>query len=151
MGTEGTDMARIHKSIEIHAPIKNVFDYIDDPAKDPEWMTSMIEVKDITGTGIGKRFKWTYKMGGMKFNGESTFKEEIPEKKITVESRGGVESTWSFNFESHQDATVLDLDIDYKIPVPVLGNFAERLLQKRNEREAEMSLLNIKDNLESKA
>jgi uncharacterized membrane protein len=144
-------MVRIHKSVEIYAPVKRVFEYIDDPEKDPEWMTSMTEVKDVTGTGAGKHFKWTYRMAGITLNGESTFKEEIPEKKIVVETKGGVESTWTFKFEPHKDATVLDLDIDYTIPVPVLGNLAEMLIHNRNEREAEVCLLNIRDKMERSA
>ncbi len=143
-------MTKIHRSIEINAPIKEVYAYIDDPTKDPEWITSMIDVKDVTGTGVGKHFKWTYKMAGIKLNGESTFKEDIPEKQIVVESKGGVESTWAFNLEHRNNVTVLNLDIDYKIPVPVLGKLAEKVLMKRNERETEMGLTNIKEKLESK-
>ena len=141
---EGIIITRIHRSIEIKAPIKEVYAYIDDPVKDTEWMTSMMEVKDVSGAGVGKQFKWTYKMAGIKLNKESTFKEDIPEKQIVVETKGCIESTWAFNFEPRKDVTVLNLDIDYKIPVPVLGNLAEKVLLKRNEREAEMSLMNIK-------
>jgi uncharacterized membrane protein len=89
-------------------------------------------------------------MAGIKLNGESTFKEDIPEKQIVVESKGGVESTWVFNLEHRNNVTVLNLDIDYKIPVPVLGKLAEKVLMKRNERETEMGLANIKEKLENK-
>jgi hypothetical protein len=40
------------------------------------------------------------------------------------------------------------MDIDYTIPVPVLGKLAENLVFKRNQREAAMSLENIKERLE---
>lgn len=143
-------MASIHKSIEIKAPIKGVYTYIDDPTKDPEWMTSMIEVKNVTGSGVGRHFDWTYKMAGLRLKGETTCTEDVPEKHIVVETKGGVESTWTFNLEPRRDVTVLNLDIDYKIPVPVLGNLVEKVLLKRNERETEMNLMNIKEKLESK-
>jgi len=52
------------------------------------------------------------------------------------------------NFEPHENATILALDIDYKIPVPVLGKIAEKMLLKRNEREADTNLLNLKGKLE---
>jgi uncharacterized membrane protein len=143
-------MTRIHKSIEIKAPIKEVYAYIDDPEKDPEWMVGMIEVRNLTGSGVGRHFDWTYKMAGLRLKGESTFKEDVPEKRLVGETKGGVESTWTFDLEPRKDVTVLNLDIDYKIPVPVLGNLAEKVLLKRNERETEMSLMNIKERLESK-
>jgi uncharacterized membrane protein len=142
-------MAKIHRSIEIKAPVKDVYTYIDDPEKDLEWMTNMIEVKNVTGSGVGRHFDWTYKLIGIPFKGETTCTEDVPEKRIVVETKGGIESTWTFKLEPRKDITVLDLDIDYKIPVPVLGKLAEKVLLKRNERETEMSLTNIKEKLEA--
>ncbi len=37
---------------------------------------------------------------------------------------------------------------DYTIPVPVLGKLAEQLVLKRNQREADLSMQNIKERLE---
>lgn len=142
-------MPRIHKSVEIKAPVKEVYDYLMDPEKELEWLTSIMEVKDVTGAGVGKHFKWTYKMAGFRLNGESTFTEDVPEKKIKVESKGGVESTWNWKLDQRKDITVLDLDLDYRIPVPVLGKLAENVLLKRNEHEADLALTNIKERLES--
>jgi uncharacterized membrane protein len=144
-------MARFHKSIEIKAPVSNVYSFIEDPKNGPEVMTNMIEVNDITGSGKGSHYKWTWNMAGIKFKGENTNIEDVPNKRIVISSKGGIESTWTYNFESRGDATILDLDIEYKIPVPVLGKMAENLLLRRNEREAEANLMNLKDRLESKA
>jgi uncharacterized membrane protein len=145
---EGRIMPKIHKQIDIKAPAKKVFAYIEDPENDPEWMASMMEVKDVTGSGVGKRFNWTYKMAGVRLHGETKFTEEIPDKRLVVETKGGVESTWTFSLEPREDVTILDLDIDYTIPVPVLGKLAEKVLTKRNEREADMNLTNLKERLE---
>jgi hypothetical protein len=38
--------------------------------------------------------------------------------------------------------------LDYTIPVPVLGKLAEQLVLKRNQREADLSMENIKERLE---
>jgi uncharacterized membrane protein len=90
-------------------------------------------------------------MAGIRLKGESTVTEDVPEKHIVVESKGGAESTFTFNFEKRkEDVTVLDLDIDYKVPVPVLGKLAEKVLLKRNEREADMNLMNLKEKLEAR-
>ena len=143
-------MARFHKSIEIKAPVDKVFSYIDDPNNGPEVITNLIEVKDVEGKGVGTHYKWTWKMAGMKFHGENTKTEDIPNKRIVLSGKGDIESTWTYSFESRGDATVLDLDIDYKIPVPVLGKMAEKVLLKRNEREGETNLMNLKERLESR-
>lgn len=143
-------MARIHKKIDIHAPVNKVFSFLEDPRNDPEWLPSMIEVRDVHGSGAGTHFNWSWKMAGMKFDGESTFIEDVPEKRLVVESKGGINATWKFSLEpGKKDETTLDLDIDYTVPVPVLGKLAEKLVLKRNEREADMGLMNLKERLES--
>jgi uncharacterized membrane protein len=148
---EERGMARFHKTIEIKAPVSSVFSFIEDPNHGPEVMTNMIEVKDVQGTAKGSHYKWTWSMAGMKFKGENTIIEDVPNKKIVINSKGGIESTWTYNFEPRGDATILDLDIEYKIPVPILGKMAENLLLKRNEREAETNLMNLKDRLEARS
>jgi uncharacterized membrane protein len=142
-------MARVHKNIEIKAPVEKVFSYIEDPKNDTEWITNMIEVSDVTGSGAGKHFNWVWNMSGIKFKGESTYTEDIPNKRIVMKSKGGIDATWDYKFESKKDVTILDLDIEYSIPVPVLGKLAEKLILKHNERDAEMALGNLKDRLES--
>ena len=143
-------MARFHKSIEIKAPIEKVFSFVDDPRNGPEVITNLLEVKDVEGSGVGTHYKWTWKMAGMKFHGENTKTEDVPNERIVLNSRGDIESTWTYRFKSKGDATVLDLDIDYTIPVPVLGKLAEKVLLKRNMREGENNLMNLKDRLESR-
>jgi uncharacterized membrane protein len=142
-------MPRVHKSIDIKAPVNKVFSYIEDPRNEPEWMQGMIEVKDINGTGRGSHYKWTWKMAGIRLNGEAQRLEDIPNKKIVDKSKGAIESTWTYNFEPHGEMTHLDLDVDYKIPIPIVGKMAEKFILRQNEREAEMDIQNIKDRLES--
>jgi uncharacterized membrane protein len=142
-------MARVHSNIEIKAPIEKVFSYIDETTNLPEWITNMIEVHDVTGSGVGKHFNWVWNMAGIKIKGESTISEAIPNKRIVTKSKGGIDATWDFKFESKKDVTVLDLDIEYSIPVPVLGKLAEKVILKHNERDSEMALMNLKDRLES--
>jgi uncharacterized membrane protein len=142
-------MPRFHKEIDIKAPVHKVYSFIEDPKNAPEVMTNMIEVNEVKGSGLGTQFKWTWKMAGMKMKGESKNIEDIPDKRIVVKTSGGIESTWTYNFKPQGEATILDLDIDYTIPVPVLGKLAEKVLLKRNERDAEANLLNLKEKLES--
>jgi len=144
-------MVKIHKSIEIKAPLKEVYAYLSNPNNQPEWMTGMQEVHNLTGSGAGTHFEWTYKMGGLLFKGESTRLEDDGEKHYVSQTKGGLESTWTFNLERRRDDfTVLHLDIEYTIPIPVLGTLAEKIFSRRNEHDTELSLLHIKEKLESR-
>jgi uncharacterized membrane protein len=141
-------MSKVEKSVTIKAPVEKVFDYTDDPNSVPEWLPSLIETRDVTGSGVGMRYRWTYKMVGVRLEGESEVTEHIPSKRRVIQTKGGAVSTWVYTFEPHDGGTKLTLNIEYTIPVPVLGKLAEKLVLKRNEREAEMALVNIKDKME---
>jgi uncharacterized membrane protein len=146
---EGKSMAKVHKSIEIKAPVEKVFSYVDDPKNSPEWITNMIEVNNVTGAGVGKRFNWVWKMAGIKLQGESTNTEYVQNKRIVLKTKGGIDATWDFKFESQKNDTKFDVDVDYSIPVPVVGKLAEKLVLKRNDRDLEMAVINLKERLET--
>jgi uncharacterized membrane protein len=142
-------MANVHKSITINSPVEKVFAYIDDITTSPEWLPSMMEVSDVTGSGAGQHYRWKYKMAGVPLKGESTVTEHIPNERRVIDSKGGATAHWIYTFEPHDGGTKLDIEIEYTIPVPVLGKLAEKLVLKRNEREADMALENVKDKMEA--
>ena len=138
-------MAKVEKSITINAPVKKVFAYIEDPMSQLEWLPSITEVRDVTGEGVGRHLRWTYKLAGLRFEGETTVTEHIPNERIVTHSKGGIVSTWTWTFEPRNDSgTKLSIDIEYTIPVPVLGKLAEPLVLRQNEREADLAMANIK-------
>ena len=142
-------MATIEKSITINAPVEKVFQYIDDPMNDPDWMIGMVEVHDVEGEpGVGRQFRWTFKMVGIPLKGESTTIEHVPNQRTVTESKGQVSSIWVADVKPHGSGTELTMKVDYTIPIPVLGKLAEQLILKRNERNQEISMQNIKETLE---
>ena len=141
-------MPTIQTSININAPVEKVFAYVSDPMNLPEWLVNMSDVTDVTGSGVGQRHHWKYNMLGIPLRGESTVSEHVPNERWATESKGGATSTWTFTFAPHEGGTKLNLNVDYTIPVPVLGKLAEKLVLKRNQREAAMSMENAKERLE---
>ena len=141
-------MAKVKRSITINAPVEKVFNYLADPMNQPEWVPSIMEIKDVSGSGVGQHFRWTYKMAGILLKGETTVTEHIPNERRVTQSKGGVTSTWVINLETHDGGTMMELDIEYTIPVPVLGKLAEKIVLKRNEREADLAMANIKEKME---
>jgi len=142
-------MPTINKSTNVNAPVEKVFAYVTDPTSLLEWMVSISEVTDVTGSGVGQRYHWKYKMMGIPLQGQTTFTEFVANERAVTESKGGVESTFTFTFAPHEGGTKLDLKTEYTIPIPVLGKLAEQLVLKRNEREASMWMENIKERMES--
>lgn len=141
-------MAKVKKSIIINSPVEKVFNYISDPMSQLEWLPSMMEVKNVNGSEVGQKYHWKYRMAGVPLEGETTVIEYIPNKRIMTKSKGGANSTWIFDFETQDGGTKVDLEIEYSIPVPVIGKLAEKIVLRRNEREGDLAMANIKDKME---
>ena len=141
-------MPTIKKSISISAPVEKVFAYVTDPMSLPEWFVGMTEVTDVSGAGVGQHSRWKYSMIGIPFHGESKITEQVPNQRSVSKQEGGITSTITYTFAPHEGGTKLDFEVDYTIPVPVLGKLAEKAVFKRNQREAAMSMENIKERLE---
>lgn len=142
-------MAKVNKSIQINVPVEKVFDYLADQKNQPDWIPSMVEVWDTGEPAVGSSFKWKYKMAGVLLEGETEVTELVQNKRFRTVSKGAVSSDWLFLLESGNGGTELELTIDYTIPVPVLGKVAEKIMLKRNEREADLAMENIKATLEA--
>jgi uncharacterized membrane protein len=139
---------KIKRSITIKAPVEKVFAYVTDPMNLTEWMVGMMDVSDVSGSGADLRFHWRYKMAGIPFSGETKFIEYVPNERSASEGKGGIPNTFRWRYTPEAAATKVDLEVEYTIPVPVLGKLAERLVHKRNEREADLWMENIKERLE---
>lgn len=141
-------MPTIKKSIHIDAPLKKVFAYVTEPMNSLEWMVSLTEARNVTGSGVGQKWGWEYTMVGIPFQGESTVVESVPDRRHVLTSKGGITSKFTWDFEAEPTGTQLDLQVDYSIPGKVLGRLAERLVLRRNERESALNLQNIKEHVE---
>ena len=141
-------MARVERSITINAPIEKVFAYITDPINELESIPSITDIRNVKGEGVGQTYEWTYKMIGIPLRGKSEVVEYKPNERYVSKSSGGVVSTWTYSFKTVTDGTHMNLVVDYTIPIPVLGKFAERLVLRQIEREADLSMATLKDRLE---
>ena len=142
-------MAKVKKSIVINATVEKVYDYLVDQQNQINWMPSLVDLWDISEKGEGQNFKWKYKMSGVMLEGETAVIETVPNKRIGTKTKGAVSSEWLLVFDATDEGTMLEMNIDYTVPIPVLGKVAERIILKRNEREAVSALENIKEIMES--
>lgn len=139
----------VKRDIVVHAPLEEVFAYVSEPAKMVEWTPGLIEVRVVLGTGAGQQFEWTCKMAGLLLRGQSTVVEFVPNERSVHQSIGTIGGVWTYTVEPHDEGTKLTIEAEYTIPVPVLGKVAEHLAVKRNMRDLETALLNVKETLEA--
>jgi uncharacterized protein YndB with AHSA1/START domain len=143
-------MAKLSRRTTIHAPADEVFHFLEDKTHFPEFWPSMVEVSDIRDLpNGGKHFHWIYKMAGIRFEGDTDEVEFVENRKLVGKNEKGIESTITWLLDPHGDDTDLTFEAEYKVPVPVLGRMAEKVIVKMNENEAETILANLKTQLES--
>ena len=143
-------MATLKKTVNINAPVEKVYSYMADPTNLPEIWPSMVEVKDVKQTpdGVGSSFGWVYKMAGMRFNGASETTEYIANQRNVTKSTKGIPSTFVWTYQPEAGGTKMTVEVEYTIPVPLLGKLAEAFIVKQNEHEAEAMLANLKARME---
>jgi uncharacterized protein YndB with AHSA1/START domain len=142
-------MATVKKSTVINAPPERVFAYVTEPAAMPEWLAKMVEVRNVLGTGEGQQYEWTFKYVGLLLRGQSVVLQHVPNALVVTQSIGTIDSTWTFNLEPHEEGTSLTIEVEYSVPIPVLGKLAEHIAVRRDARDLETSLTNVKEMLES--
>lgn len=143
-------MAKLEKTATIHAPAKKIFDYVAATTTLPEIWPSMVEAKNVKSLpNGGHRFHWTYKMAGMRFEGDSEDVDFVANQRIVSKTKGGIESTITWQFRPKNGDTDVVFDAEYKVPIPLVGKLAEAFIVKENEHEAEALLANLKSRMET--
>lgn len=135
-------------SIVIEAPLPEAFAYVNELRTMPDWLTGLVEVRNVIGTGVGQQCDWTFKMIGVQLRGAAVVVDCVPNEWCTHQSIGMLSSEWTNIVEAHEDGTKLTVKVEYTLPGAVLGKLAEHLTVRRMKRDLRSSLLNVKDMLE---
>ena len=143
-------MAKIVKTITIDAPTEKVFSYVEEPANVPEYWPSVTEVKDVESLpGGGFKYRWVYKMAGVRFEGGTETTEFVVNERTVSENSGGVSGTVTWTYQSEAGQTHVTFEAEYIVHVPLLRKLAESFLVKLNTQEAEAILANVKAKMEA--
>lgn len=140
-------MVHITRTININAPLLKVFDYVTNPENWTRYVTSLIDVKNVSNkTPVpGTTFEWVYRMLGMNFSGKGSVIEYEKDKRFTIKMEGAFPIKETYNFEDVGGSTRLTFEIDYEMPGQILGVIANsRLVEKLNIREADTVLEKVK-------
>jgi uncharacterized membrane protein len=143
-------MAKMQKTVSIQAPLQKVFDYSADPNNLPKFWHSISNIHDVQDAGNGgKNFAWSYKMAGINVEGASRTTEFIPNQRIVTQSTKGIESHFVWTYQPENSGTKVTVEVEYVVPIPVLGKLAEAIIVKQNEQDAEDLLKNLKTQMEA--
>ena len=88
-------------------------------------------------------------MAGTRFEGTTEITESIPNQRAVIKDSGGIQGTRIMTFESQEGGMFLTFDVEYIIPVPLVGKLTEPFILRKNENEAGTFLANLKARMES--
>ena len=145
--------SRIVRRLHINAPISRVFEYVTDPENWTHYVTSLVDVRNISSGSLkaGTKYDWTYRMFGINLNGTGRISEFEKNRRFVMEMEGAFPIREIFTFQGDEESTELSFEIRYEVPGKVLGHIANKLvIEKLNVTEAVAVLNKVKDICEAK-
>ena len=104
-------------------------------------------MKSLPGGGF--KYRWVYKMAGVRFEGGTETIEFVVNERTVSENTGGVSGTVTWTYQAEAGKTLVTFEAEYVVEIPLLRKLAESFLVKLNEQEAEALLANVKAKLEA--
>ncbi|MDH4162747.1 MAG: SRPBCC family protein [Nitrospirota bacterium] len=140
-------MPTISRTITINAPIEKVFDFVVSPDNWTKYVTSLVEVRDLSSPAVdkGTTFVWKYRMLGLDFGGKGTIIENVKNAKFGMKMEGGFPITENYGFRQNGGGTDLTVEVIYETPSKIMSVVSKSsLVEKLNQKEAEAVLDKIK-------
>ncbi|MFC2126150.1 SRPBCC family protein [Bacteroidota bacterium] len=141
-------MTRIENSINIPAPVEEVFKYASDWQKWSEWFEGVSDFKPTTETsrGNGTRYAYKAKIMGLSVNIETEIHDFTENRGWIGKATKGMPHQTLWMFESVDGGTKSTYALEYELTIPVLGSLLDDFLMKPQwDKIIRKSLNNLKE------
>ncbi len=142
-------MTEIRRTIEINASPEEVFTVLTDLDRLPDWSTITVATHDVPAARLSKddRFRQSLRVVGRQIDAQWTVTALDRPRHVAYEATGprGAHLRMSQTVTGDRGRSTVSFEIDYELPGGVVGDLAASILERRNEREVEHSLHNLKD------
>jgi uncharacterized membrane protein len=142
-------MGHVRQQIHIDAPPEAVFGLVIDASRIPEWNSSVVEVRDVTGKldTVGASYTAILKLGGrqLETRWELTRVESQRLAEFVASSPTGGRATSTTTLEPSRGGADLTIEVDYELPGGFVGGMADKLFVERAiDRDIKHSFENVK-------
>ncbi len=142
-------MTQIRKTTEVDAAQDHVFSLLTDLDRLPDWSTITVATHDAPSQPLrtGDTFRQSLRIVGRSIDTDWTVTELDRPRHVAYEAKGpaGAWLRMAQTVESTGDGSTVSFEVDYELPGGVIGDLASSLAERRNEREVEHSLHNLKE------
>ncbi len=149
-------MTRVERSIEIAAPPEKVFELLTDLDRLEEWATIAGEAVNPPAKPLTQGAAWKHKVkvAGVELEGDWNVVAIDPPRLVEYEATRS-EGGWlkmRQRVSPKDGGSRVELEVEYELPWGALGQAVDKLVvERRNDREAEESLENLKNILEGRS
>jgi uncharacterized membrane protein len=142
-------MTRLTLSRDIHCPVDEVFAYHTDLERAPQHWWNVIACTRRDDGG----YAWRYRMYGVEFSGTARVRDIVTNERFVFVAEGGLHGTVSCRYTAvSARRTRVDVDVDYEVPMGVLGRAVDRVLvEHRNAQDGERAMTRLAERLEAEA
>lgn len=142
-------MPTVQRSIEIEAPIVDVFAAATDPNRGPEWNPNIQQVEAVSGpVGEGSRWEQTAMAMGRPMQLTCTVARFQPPTYGELTITGDQQGRTVTHCEEQNGKTRLTQSLEFALPGGMLGRMVGGMVETMLGRELEQSLRRIKMTLE---
>lgn len=143
----------VAQSIEIDAPIEDVWALVMDPHRLGEWVSIHREVSEVPEGELteGRRFRQEMKLKGVRLKVKWEVVEATPPRTARWhgEAKAGAKARISYALSERNGKTVFDYENEFDLPAGKVGQLAGKAFNAvSGEREAKKSLTKLKGLLE---
>jgi len=142
---------RLEQHIRIDAKPEDVFALVGNPARYPEFLTSITQWKPVSKQtrGVGARFRVLAKVGAVQVGGIVEVDEWDEGERISWTWKQGVHQSGAWSLKQVDGATELTLEISSDIGGGVVGRLVERIAARSLARTLWATLLAARRIVES--
>ena len=146
-------MAHVEKSIEIRAPLSEVFAYVADYRHALEWMAGFTEFRALNQRtfGLGARVRASGRVVGFMVTTDLEIVDFVENDHFTSHSMGPIRSRTTWSFRPTPDGTLVAYSGKYEVyslPMPILG---DHILAHEVASHTTLSLRHLRKILEARA
>ena len=143
----------VAQSIEIDAPIEEVWELVMDPHRLGEWVSIHREVSEVPEGELaeGSRFRQEMKLKGVPLKVGWEVVEATPPRTARWhgEAAAGAKARISYELSERDGSTVFDYENEFDLPAGKVGKLAGKAFNAvSGDREAKKSLAKLKELLE---
>jgi uncharacterized membrane protein len=148
-------MGKIKKSVDINASSDEVFELLTDLDALPTWSTITLETHGTPRKPIeeGDTFTQTLRVLGRSLEAQWRVVALSDRRKLAYEASvpGGGRMEMSQTITDSDGVSRVEFEVDYDLPDDVAALLESDVAERRNERELEHSLHNLKDLAEARS